>query len=212
MAQIKRYCLIALMTVFVPICSQAQGTGAEMALLRENRRLKAKVDSLERLLEKANIVDELWSSLSGLEEGNGDWGSGVSSFMDAALSEQDRLIAGRLAMIFPEMNILYDESIRKKISSYLTGKNPSLLSSALPGMVFRLNSYRCAWWNPLSASMPSLPSGPPVFGSSCPKRPRAMASGLTEKRTRGFRWRNRRTRLPACLGILKSLWEAGRSR
>ena len=130
MAQIKRYCLIALMTVFVPICSQAQGTGAEMALLRENRRLKAKVDSLERLLEKANIVDELWSSLSGLEEDNGDWGSGVSSFMDAALSEQDRLIAGRLAKIFPEMNILYDESIRKKISSYLTGKNPSLLSSA----------------------------------------------------------------------------------
>ena len=135
----KRYLvlfIIGLVIGSVPIC--AQGNAIEVSLLRENRRLKAKVDSLQRLLDTTSAVDELWSSLSGLDESGNDWGSGVSSFMDEALSDRDRIVAERLATIFPEMNIPYNEAVRKRISGYLSGRNPALLSGAFK----RLRSRR----------------------------------------------------------------------
>lgn len=123
----------------IPMC--AQGNATEVSLLRENRRLKAKVDSLQKLLDATSAVDELWSSLSGLDESGNDWGSGVSSFMDEALSEQDRVVAERLAALFPEMKIPYNEAVRKRISGYLSGRNPALLSGAFRRLRTRRSEF-----------------------------------------------------------------------
>ena len=109
---------------------QAQCGGGEVALLRENRRLKAQVDSLQRLLDATGMIDELWGTLSGLDESGGEWGSGVSSMADETLSEQDALLAGRLSGIFPQMAISYNEAVGKRLSAYLSGRNPVLLSGA----------------------------------------------------------------------------------
>ena len=143
----KRYLalfIIGLIIGTIPICAQVNAT--EVSLLRENRRLKAKVDSLQRLLDATGAVDELWSSLSGLDESGNDWGSGVSSFMDEALSDQDRIVAERLAALFPEMKIPYNEAVRKRISGYLSGRNPALLSGAFRRLRARRTEFERVFW------------------------------------------------------------------
>ena len=131
-----------LLSLLLPSVAVAQMPSAETRLLRENRILKAKVDSLQRLLDEAGALDELWSGLSGLDTGAGGWGSGVSSVEDGSLSDQELLIAQRLSSLFPETALPYNAAVGKRIYSYLSGRNPSLLSGAFRRLRSRMPQFR----------------------------------------------------------------------
>ena len=121
--------------------ANAQGReDMELRLLRENRRLQAQVDSLTRLVAAWGSEDELWAQLTGIDEDPFSWGAGISGLED--LPEQDRVIAGRLQSVFPEMEIAYHESIRGKVASYSRGRNAAILSHSFRRLRSRLPYFR----------------------------------------------------------------------
>lgn len=104
---------------------------SETALLRENRRLRETVDSLERVLASLGAADPLWAALSGLDDdGPSSWGGGVSSLDGESLSDGEAAIAAALPTVFPSMGIAYRKEIAQKVASYSRGANAARLERA----------------------------------------------------------------------------------
>ena len=121
--------ILVLCCLVIPATLSAQTGTQELRLLRENRVLQQRIDSLKRALERYEALDEIWSALSGLDDSG--WGEGISSIEEDPLPELDRTIASRLSSVFPEMGITYQAEIGERVKSYCRGKNAVILSHAL---------------------------------------------------------------------------------
>ena len=121
------------------VCQQG---GAELRLMRENARLRQQVDSLTAVVRSLSEVDAIWAQLSGVEEGDTDWGSGVSSLEENVLPEVERRIAGRVEKLFPEMALAYSPAVRERIVTYCKPRNAALLAGALKRLRRHLPYFR----------------------------------------------------------------------
>ena len=137
-----RKTLSILILVLMTIPAVCQQGGAELRLMRENARLRKQVDSLAAVIRSLSEVDAIWAQLSGVEEGDSDWGSGVSSLEENALPEEGRLIAERMAVLFPEMRLAYNSAVRERIASYCKPRNAALLAGALRRLRRQLPYFR----------------------------------------------------------------------
>ena len=137
-----RKTLSILILVLLTIPAVCQQGGAELRLMRENARLRKQVDSLAAVIRSLSEVDAIWAQLSGVEEGDSDWGSGVSSLEENALPEEGRLIAERMAVLFPEMRLAYNSAVRERIASYCKPRNAALLAGALRRLRRQLPYFR----------------------------------------------------------------------
>ena len=137
-----RKALLILPLVLMTIPAVCQQGGAELRLMRENARLRQQVDSLTAVVRSLSEVDAIWAQLSGVEEGDSDWGSGVSSLEENSLPEEERLIAGRMAGLFPEMALAYNSTVRERIASYCKPRNAALLAGALKRLRRHLPYFR----------------------------------------------------------------------
>ena len=137
-----RKALLILPLVLMTIPAVCQQGGAELRLMRENARLRKQVDSLTAVVRSLSEVDAIWAPLSGVEEGDSDWGSGVSSLEENSLPKEERLIAGRMAGLFPEMALAYNSTVRERIASYCKPRNAALLAGALKRLRRHLPYFR----------------------------------------------------------------------
>ena len=64
-----------LLLVLLTVPALCQQSGAELRLMRENTRLMQQVDSLTAIVRNLSEVDAIWAQLSGVEEGESEWGS-----------------------------------------------------------------------------------------------------------------------------------------
>ncbi len=120
--------LLLILLTSVPVLSQGS---SETFLLRENRRLRYQVDSLERVISLLGAVDPLWADLSGLDEENDSpLGEGFSSLDENPYSEEEAAIASSLRKVFPTMGIAYRKEVGEKVSSYSRGVNAARLERA----------------------------------------------------------------------------------
>ena len=126
-----RKALSILLLVLLTIPALCQQSGAELRLMRENTRLRRQVDSLTTVVRNLSEVDAIWAQLSGVEEGESEWGTGVSSLEENTLPEEERRIAGRVEKLFPEMALAYSPAVRERIVTYCKPRNAALLASAL---------------------------------------------------------------------------------
>ena len=118
----------------------AQEGREELRLLRENRILRHRLDSLQRLVDRYGKVDGIWAELTGLEPEEDTWGNGVSS-LDQDMPEAERILATRLAEIFPEMGIPYDNRIWERIGVYSRGRNAAILAGAFSRLRKRMPEF-----------------------------------------------------------------------
>lgn len=132
--------MIAGLLLLASIPLSAQGGGEELRLLRENRALKVKLDSLQRIVDKYDKVDQVWAQLSGLETDDATWGAGISS-LDRDMPEDERLVASSLSDLFPEMGIRYDRSVYERIGEYSRGKNAGILAGAFSRLKKRMPGF-----------------------------------------------------------------------
>jgi len=127
----------------LPCLAFAQTPGAELRLMRENRRLRAEVDSLRLVVDYLTGMDAIWADLSDLEEdGASSWGIGISSLEELKLPEADRVIALRLRKVFPEMGIAYAPSVRERVAAYCRPRNAAMLSGSFRRLYERLPYFK----------------------------------------------------------------------
>lgn len=132
--------IVTTVVLLFPSCLLwGQGNATELRLLRENRRLQEQVDSLRRIVESLGTMDELWADLTGIDDSG--WGEGIST-LGASLQGQDRLVAGRLASVFPMMGIAYHPSVGDRLAGYGRGRNAVILSRAFSRLRGRMDYFR----------------------------------------------------------------------